>query len=208
VANQAAGTAEAAGGSVDEQRDTAGRHPTSDLVLKVPPDQIHAVTVRLGKLAKVRSSDEQTEDVTGQYADMDGRLTTLRISVARLQGFLNKATDANQITQLENELTQRESDLESMQSQLNALSARVQMATIHVTITTRNAPPPPTPHHDPPSPASALARGWSSLARGARWTLAGLAISLPYLVLTALVALFGIRFARRSARRAQLAVER
>ena len=49
------------------------------------------------------------------YADISGRLDTLRINVARLQGFLNKATDANQIAQLEGELTQRESDLESMQ---------------------------------------------------------------------------------------------
>jgi hypothetical protein len=204
VANQAAGIAETAGGSVDEQRATAGHHPTSDLVLKVPPDQIHDVIGRIGKLAKVRSSDEQTEDVTGKYADVSGRLDTLRISVARLQGFLNKATDANQIAQLEGELTQRESDLESMQGQLNALSSRIDMSTIHVSITTRNAPP-VTPHHDPPSPASALARGWTSLTRGARWTVAGLAVSLPYLALLALVALVGLRLVRRSSRRSQVA---
>jgi hypothetical protein len=204
VANQVAGAAETAGGSVDEQRSTSGRHPTSDLVLKVPPDQIHAVMERLAKLAKVRSSDEQTQDVTGQYADMDGRLSTLRISVARLQGFLNKATDANQIAQLEGELTQRESDLESMQGQLNALSARVAQATIHVSITTANAPA-VIDHNDPPSPASALARGWSSFTGAVRWTLAGLAVSLPYLALIALLIVAGFRWIRRSGRRAQVA---
>jgi hypothetical protein len=190
TANRVATIAEAAGGEVDEQRSTGGDRPSGDLVLRVPPERFREVMGELGEVGTVLSSDSQTRDVTGQYADLEGRLAAMRISVDRLRGFLAKATDVNQIASLESELTRREAELESTQGQLDALSAQVEMATIRVAI---SSAVPPVAAAEPPSPVGALARGWDAFVAALRYLAAGIAISLPFL----LVAVGGALVVRR-----------
>ena len=59
-------------------------------------------------------------------------MTTLRTSIARLQGFLSETTDVNQIASLESELTRREAELESIESQRRVLTDQVALSTISV----------------------------------------------------------------------------
>jgi hypothetical protein len=184
AADRVATIAEAAGGSVDEERSSGGRRPSADLVVRVPPERFRDVVAQIEEVAHVRSSDSQTRDVTGSYADLDGRIATMRISVARLQGFLARATDVNQIASLEGELTRRESDLESTQQQFDALSAQVRMATLRVGITSTPVVA-PIPDRTP-SPAGALAAGWDAFVAAARYLAVAVAASLPFLVVAAL----------------------
>ncbi|MCC6225993.1 MAG: DUF4349 domain-containing protein [Microthrixaceae bacterium] len=183
VAHQVVGIVESIGGSVSSERSSGGEEPSVDLVLGVPPERFREALTKIGKVATVISSESSTEDVTGRYADLEGRVATMRISVARLHGFLGEATDVNQIASLETELTRRESELESTQRQLDALAAQVATSTLHVTVSTKAVVVAPT--DGPPSPASALARGWAVFVGAGRWLLAAVAVSLPFLALAA-----------------------
>lgn len=99
---------------------------------RVPADQFDAALDALGALGEVRNEDVRTDDVTAQYADLESRVTSLRTSVGRLQGFLAQATDVGQIATIETELTRREAELESIEGQRRALADQVALSTISV----------------------------------------------------------------------------
>lgn len=199
VAQRVAGIVESLGGSVTSERSTGGTDPQVDLVLGVPPDEFRTALRQISGVATVSSSESSTEDVSGTYADLDGRVTAMRISVSRLQGFLAKATDVNQIASLEAELTRREADLESIQGQLDALDARITTSTLHVSISA--AAVVAGSNDGPPSVADALANGWRAFLSALQWLGAALAVSLPFVVLAAAAAasLVWLRRRRRGA---------
>lgn len=183
VADQAVAVAGDVGGQTDGDRRSGGSSPTADLVLRVPPAALDATVDRLAGLAKVTSRSVQTEDVTSQYTDLEGRIGALRTSTARLVGFLGAATDANQIASLEGELTRRETDLESLQGQLRVLSAKTDLATLKVSVRTEQS----VATSSAPAPAKALTRGWDTFRLVMAWALAIVLATLPFLVLVALL---------------------
>lgn len=196
VAARVAGIIESLGGSVTSERSSGGVEPAVDLVLAVPPEHFREAVTRVGEAGHVVSTETSTEDVTARYSDLDGRITSMRISVARLQAFLAEADDVSQITQLEAELTRREAELESTQRQLDALDAQVSTSTLQVTVSTDTTPATP-PSDGPPSPASALARGWRAFLNAGRWILAAVAVSLPFVVLLLSGGYLALRVRRR-----------
>src|SRR6185436_18242360 len=101
VADRAASIATDAGGQVDDDKRTAGSSPTADLVLRVPPESLDATVEQVAALATVTNRSVQTDDVTSQYTDLEGRIAALQTSTERLRGFLGAATDANQIASIE-----------------------------------------------------------------------------------------------------------
>jgi hypothetical protein len=185
VADAAVSITTEAGGQIDGDRRSGGDTPTVDLVLRVPPTNVDTAVQRIAALATVQNRSVQTEDVTNQFTDLEGRIQALQTSTARLRGFLAATTDVNQITSLESELTKRETTLESLEGQLRVLSGKADMATLKVSISTDQS----VPAASVPSPADALIGGWNAL----RLILAGLIdvflVLAPFLVMTALVAL-------------------
>lgn len=192
VADEATSVAIGLGGLVDADQRTSGGRARAALVLRVPPDDLEEAVRRLRELAEVDASSIDTDDVTAEYADLEGRIATLEASVARLRALIAEADDVVQISTLEGELTNREAQLESATGQLRVLTAETDLATIDVTIST----PEPAAVEDSPSPIDALAGGWAAFVASATWLLAALAAGLPFLVTVA--ALIGaLRWVRR-----------
>ena len=179
VADQAVAIAVGAGGQADGDRRTGGADATAVLVLRVPPEALDATVDQLAGLAEVTSRSVQTDDVTAQYTDLEGRIAALQTSTARLRGFLASATDANQIASIESELTKRESDLESMQGQLRVLSAKTDLATLTVTVRTHQS----VANASAPAPAKALSTGWDTFSLVMAWALAIVLATAPFLAL-------------------------
>ncbi len=74
-----------------------------------------------------------------QIVDTQSRLATMRVSVARVRGFLDNAKDLTQVVTLEAELTRRESDLEALEAQLASLKGSVARSPVQVSLTTQPA---------------------------------------------------------------------
>lgn len=195
VGNRVVAIAEALGGSVISERSSGGSEPSVELVLGVPPEQFREAVRRVGAAAKVVSSESSVEDVTSRYADLDGRVAAMRISVERLRGFLAEASDINQIASLEGELTRREGELESTQRQLDALEARVSTSTLQVSIATHHAAP--VVKEGPPSLTASIAAGWRAFTSGVMWVLAALGAAAPFLLVVVGVAELTRRWRRR-----------
>lgn len=132
AARAAVRSAEAAGGFLESEQT---KDDSTTMTVRVPPERFTTVSDALARLGAVTARTVETEDVTGDVADVDGRLKAARASVARVRTLLGRASSIAEITSLESELTSRESDLESLETRQRALEGRTSYAAITVTFT-------------------------------------------------------------------------
>ena len=158
-----------------------------EMTVSVPSDKLDAVLGELGSVGKVIRSSSSSQNVGAQIVDAQSRLATMRVSVERVRGFLNKATDLTQVVTLEAELTRRESDLEAMEAQLASLKGSVARSPIQVSLTTE-----PTVIV-PPAPATGflagLTNGWKAFAASVTVVLTVVGAVLPFAVLALVIGL-------------------
>lgn len=156
-----------------------------EMTVSVPSDKLDAVLGELSAVGKVIRSTSSSENVGSQIIDAQSRLATMRVSVERVRGFLDKATDLTQIVTLEAELTRRESDLEALEAQLASLKGSVAQSPIQVSLTTVPAVV------APPAPATGflagLTNGWKAFAASVSVVLTVVGAVLPFAVLALLV---------------------
>jgi Domain of unknown function (DUF4349) len=170
------------------------------IVYRVPAPQFRAALAALSDIGELRQQSIDSSDVTAQYADLEGRVTTLRTSIGRLQGFLGETDDVDQIASLEGELTRREAELESIEGQRRALADQVELSTISVTYDATTAVPATSEGTDRPGFAGGLDAGWDVAVGLAAAGAATVGFLLPFLPALALLALAGWWWRRRRRR--------
>lgn len=187
---------EAVGGfTANEQVDLgAGRRAT--VTYRVPADGFDEALDSLEGVGRLRTQSADVDDVTAQYADLEGRVTTLRTSISRLQGFLAQAGDADQIASLEGELTRREAELESTESQRRALSDSIALSTITVEFAASDAAP-LDDTRSLPTFLGGLERGWDFFVGIGAFALAVLGFLAPFLPVLIIAAIVLQRVTRK-----------
>ncbi|MCP5029561.1 MAG: DUF4349 domain-containing protein [Actinomycetia bacterium] len=130
------------GGLVFGQDTTTDPTPRTVYTFKVRPADFQTALARLEGLGDLVSQTISADDVTERVVDLESRIITSELSVTRLRGFLDDATDLETIAALERELLNRETDLETLRGQLRTLQDRVDLATIFLTL---REPTPPQP---------------------------------------------------------------
>ncbi len=182
-----------AGGLVfDERTQTDPAHPTrgsATVTVQVPPTSFGSTLDSVARLGRQLSRSRSAEDVTSQVIDVDSRIASQQVSVARMRALLARATTVGQVVQVESELSRREADLESFQAQLKALRDTTDLATVQVTLV------PPQVKHVTPAKKAGTTLGFLHGLRGG-WDafLAMLAVALtvvgalvPFAVALALI---------------------
>ena len=198
---EAAGAIGGLGGfAATEDVDVAGSN-LATIVYRVPAPQFRPALTALSRIGELRSQTIDSSDVTAQYADLEGRVTTLRTSIGRLQGFLGETTDVNQVASLEGELTRRESELESIEAQRRALADQVDLSTITVSFDATTASPATT--SDRAGFSGGLDAGWDVAAGIVAGSMATVGFLLPFVPLLLVVAGLVRWFRRRTRRAAQ-----
>lgn len=172
--------------SEDTMNDRAGRPERSVLVMRVPEPAFDDVMSGLGDIGRTERADRSSEDVTTQVIDIDTRVATQEASLARLQRFMSRATDIDDMIRLESEIATRQAALESLKAQQKYLSDQTTLSTITVRMRTPAAPPPEV-EEDETGFLVGLSDGWSALTT----LLVGIATVagtlLPFVVTLALV---------------------
>lgn len=195
-ADRAGALAEQAGGEVDADDRTSGRHATATLRLRVPPNALQPTLTALSRLGTEKSRTLSTTDVTEQVADVNSRVASARESIARLRTLYGSATKVSDVIAIESELSTRESDLESLEAQQRALAAQTSLATITLHLVTVAAPVPPPRHvHHRGGFVGGLERGWDGFTAAAVWVADAVGTLLPFLLLALLVGA-GVRLLR------------
>jgi hypothetical protein len=186
------------GGSVDDEQTTHRRDGSiarSVLTLRVPVTVFGRAMADLGRLARQRSADTQTVDVTQQVIDVHERLQTLQNSLDRLQRFQRQSADINDLLRFEQEITQREQEIQSLTAQRDYLADQTAMSTITLTLERPEAVPPGALHDA--GFLAGLRAGWHTLVAAGIVLLTALGAVLPFAVLLALVGVPGWLLLRR-----------
>jgi hypothetical protein len=172
--------------SEDTFNDRSGRPERSVLVMRVPEPAFDEAMRALAGIGRTERTDRRSEDVTTEVIDVDTRVATQEASLARLQRFLRRATDVDDMIRLESEIATRQATLESLMAQQKYLTDQTSMSTITVRLRTPASPPPQEPAQEAGFVVG-LADGWAALkavlVAGA--TVAG--VLLPFLVALALL---------------------
>ncbi len=131
------------------------------LVLQVPQAQFAPLLAQVQKVARVTSVSSTSTDVTGQYVDLQARITALEASRQQYLTILSKATSIGDILSVQSQLDTIQSQIEQLQGELNLLDSQTTYATLTISLSAAGKAPPP-----PPGPRSGLSTAWSDAVGG------------------------------------------
>jgi hypothetical protein len=189
--------AEDAGGFVLDSR-VQGRSGT--FTLRIPAGRFDGVMTRLGRLGDVELEEQNGEDVTAEYIDLQARMDILTARRDVIQELMEQATGLSQTLLLQNKFDEVQLQLERITGQLRFLQDQVAESTIRLEIVERSAPQQQQEKVDNPSLLEAWKRGIQGFLNVITVAIIGLGYLLPLLI--AVGVWFGARELMRRRRRA------
>lgn len=102
------------------------------LVARIPAENYEAFMQGAGGIGSVSHKSEQSEDVTGQYLDVESRLSSLNTQKQRLEELIAQAATLEDLLTLEDKLAEVQYQLENYAAQRNALSDQIAYSTVTV----------------------------------------------------------------------------
>lgn len=142
------------------QSASAGSPAQGTVELQVPEASFAAVLSQAQELGKVVSLTTQATDVTGQYVDLQARITALQASRQQYLTIMTRATTVGAVLSVQSQLDDLQSQLEQLQGQLQLLNSETAYSTLAVTLSQNVVVPPP------PKPQSGLVAAWNSAVGG------------------------------------------
>jgi hypothetical protein len=137
--------------------------PSGSVTLQVPVASFAAVLKSAQALGHTSDLTTKATDVTGQYVDLQARITALQSSRQAYLTILAKATTIGDILAVQAQLDNLQTQLEQLQGQLQVLGSETDYSTLNVLVSegvTHHRPPPP-PHRQ-----SGLAKAWHDSVHG------------------------------------------
>ncbi len=111
--------------------DVGGRN-NGQVTLRVPQTDFYPAIEEIEALGTVGSKQVSGQDVTGEFIDLDARLSNLKKQELRLQEILKTAVTVKDVLEIEHELERVRGEIESLTGRLNFLNQSVEMSTITV----------------------------------------------------------------------------
>lgn len=112
-----------------------GAPRTLEATLRVPADQLEAVTSELKSLGRVESESQRGEEVTQQYVDLEARLLNAKNTEQRLTDLLReRAGKLADVLAVEKEINDVREKIERMEAEKKNLGNRVDFATLIIKV--------------------------------------------------------------------------
>ena len=108
------------------------RHAT--LVIRVPADEMDALIASLDGQGTVTFSSESVEDVTLDYVDIEGRISSLQTELDSLEALVEQAEDIDTILELQDKISEVRYSLETYQSSLLVMQNRISYSTLTLNV--------------------------------------------------------------------------
>jgi hypothetical protein len=101
--------------------------------IRVPVDQFDHVMDAIAEMSvEVINSNENAQDVTEEYVDLEGRVEALEAARDRLMEIMSDADFTEDLLMAEQQLTMREAELEALYGRLNYLSESARLSRIYI----------------------------------------------------------------------------
>jgi hypothetical protein len=138
-----------------------GTSSSGNVVLQVPQASFGTLVTQVQGIGKVESSTSTSTDVTGQYVDLQSRITALQASRQQYLTILSRATSIGDILAVQSQLDSLQSQIEQLQGQLDVLNSQTTYGTLTVSLAEAGHHPPPAP-----PPRSGLSAAWHDSVSG------------------------------------------
>jgi hypothetical protein len=183
-----------AGGSVTPSSGT--------IVLRVPEPSFATIVSQVQQTGHATSVTTTSTDVTGQYVDLQARITALQASRQQYLTIMAQATSIGDILAVQSQLDTLQSQIEQLQGQLSVLNDETTYGTLTVSLVEAGQRP------IPPVPArTGLDKAWhdgiGGFVSGFEWLLRIAGTTLFVLLCLAALVVLG-RWAWRATRRQML----
>ncbi|HEX3332817.1 MAG TPA: DUF4349 domain-containing protein [Acidimicrobiales bacterium] len=143
------------------QNGSGGGTAYGTITMEVPVNEFAAVLKSAEHYGKTSNLSTSATDVTGQYVDLQARLSALEDSRQQYLTILAKATSIGDILSVQEQLNVIQQQIEQLQGQLQLLTSQTSYS--KVTVTMSEGTPPPRPG---PLPESGLVRSWHDSVGG------------------------------------------
>ena len=165
----------------------AGDSRSVSLTYRVPQQNYETFLAAVAEAGNVTYKNQQADDVTAQYMDVEARLENLKAQRTCLQQLQQQAETLSDLLEIESSLTEVQSQIESWQSQMDWYSNQVEQCTVYVSLSEVKTYSPPSESFVSRM-ADAFASGWQNFAQGVQQLAVFLAGAWPVVVIAAAVA--------------------
>jgi hypothetical protein len=107
-------------------------YSTGSIVLQVPERNFTMLVDQVRHAGMATSVVTSANDVTGQYVDLQARISALQVSRTQYLKIMTRTGTINGILQVQNQLNQIQSQIEQLQAQLGLLNSETTYATLTV----------------------------------------------------------------------------
>lgn len=121
------------GESLTTNPDGSGRYTV--LRVRVPADSLDALLSKVSTIGRITSTESSSEDISGNYYDVHGRLAMYTAQRERLTELLADAQDMQDIIEIEGRLSEVQYAIESLTGQLHQWDSSAQNATVSIHVT-------------------------------------------------------------------------
>lgn len=169
------------------------------LVLRVPVDNYSAFLSAAKGEGMVLKSNENVDDVTREYVDLEARLENLRRQRDRLRGLYEQANDTEDVLAVEERLSAVQGEIERTEARLRTLQNQVSYATVtvHVREERPEREPPERTHWYDTGVVAAFLDSVDGVVVTLRALAVGAAYVAPYLLVFGVPALGLVALLRR-----------
>jgi hypothetical protein len=166
----------------------SGEPRTLTATLRIPAADLATAIDELKKLGRVESEQQNGEEVTEQYVDLEARLSNARNTGQRLTGILRERTGKlSDVLEVEKEIDRVRGEIEHMEGEKQALAKRVDFATVSLTVSEAGSASGRI--------GAAAAEGWRTMVASLVAVALFLAGTVPSVLLWAAVLFFPARYA-------------
>jgi len=178
------------GGYIGESRSSRELSYT----VRVPADKYSAFIGRVGDVAHIVNINESISDVSEEYFDIEGRLSTLRAKQKRLQELLEKAERIEDMITIENALSDVTYEIESYASRLKRLDSQIDYSQIYINLSEvyKLTEVEKTPETFGERISGALSRGIRRFGDNLEDLAVDLVYALPWLIVLAVIIIIAV----------------
>ncbi|MBD5480729.1 MAG: DUF4349 domain-containing protein [Lachnospiraceae bacterium] len=169
---------------------------TASLTLRIPKNNLDSFLVQVAENSNITSRSEREVDVTLDYVDLDSHKAVLLAEQERLLSFLEQAETVEEMIMLESRLSEVRYQIESMERQLRTYDNQIEYSTVYLDITeVVELTPVPVKQ---PTTWERISNGFmdslKNIGKGFREFFVWFIVTLPYLVLFAVIILVIVLF--------------
>jgi hypothetical protein len=121
---------EGAGGHLGTRRDLG-------VTVRIPSVHFRETLAKVGELGEITHQSITAEDVSEEYHDAEVRLVNMKAAQKRLQEFLAKSANMNDMLTLERELERISMDIDRVEGRMRFLKEHVAFSTLTISLTAR-----------------------------------------------------------------------